>query len=161
VKRMRWWWRRRLRRWRLRRWRGVGGGGGGGGGGGDGGSVVVAVVLRGDPPPSQAAAFKGHTREVSSLAWHPIHPELFVSGCHAGAVRLHPRPHPHALPLPLPLPHPQVHFWSTLRPSEPLASSFGFAFGKPAHDSAVWGVEWHPLGHILATVSQDMYTKFW
>jgi WD40 repeat protein len=30
-----------------------------------------------------------------------------------------------------------------------------------AHDQAVWTLEWHPLGHILASGSNDNNTKFW
>lgn len=85
----------------------------------------------------EVAAFKGHRREVSCISWHPIHPELFVSGCHAG----------------------EIHFWSTMHTGTPIGSCYGRA--NTAHDSAVWGVEWHPLGHLLASFSQDMYTKFW
>ncbi|EOD11691.1 hypothetical protein EMIHUDRAFT_257356, partial [Emiliania huxleyi CCMP1516] len=67
-----------------------------------------------------------------------VHAELFASGCHGGA----------------------VHFWSTTRPEEPLSSCHGHGHASNAHDSAVWGVE-HPLGHLLASFSQDMHTKFW
>ncbi len=28
----------------------------------------------------ELAAFKGHTRDVLSVAWHPFHEELFASG---------------------------------------------------------------------------------
>lgn len=30
-----------------------------------------------------------------------------------------------------------------------------------AHDQAIWTLDWHPLGHILATGSNDNNTKFW
>ncbi|KAF1764733.1 hypothetical protein GCK72_004683 [Caenorhabditis remanei] len=30
-----------------------------------------------------------------------------------------------------------------------------------AHDQAIWSMKWHPLGHILATGSNDNNTKFW
>jgi polyadenylation factor subunit 2 len=32
---------------------------------------------------------------------------------------------------------------------------------EQAHDQAIWSLEWHPLGHILATGSNDNNTKFW
>lgn len=32
---------------------------------------------------------------------------------------------------------------------------------EQAHDQAVWTMEWHPLGHLLATGSNDNNTKFW
>jgi polyadenylation factor subunit 2 len=30
-----------------------------------------------------------------------------------------------------------------------------------AHDSAVWDLKFHPLGHVLASGSNDHTTKFW
>lgn len=30
-----------------------------------------------------------------------------------------------------------------------------------AHDQAIWALEWHPLGHVLASGSNDNSTKFW
>lgn len=29
-----------------------------------------------------------------------------------------------------------------------------------AHDSVVWSIDWHPLGHILASGSNDHTVKF-
>jgi len=30
-----------------------------------------------------------------------------------------------------------------------------------AHSSTIWSLDWHPLGHILATGSKDNFTRFW
>jgi hypothetical protein len=30
-----------------------------------------------------------------------------------------------------------------------------------AHDMAIWDLQWHPAGHMLATGSNDRQTKFW
>jgi hypothetical protein len=30
-----------------------------------------------------------------------------------------------------------------------------------AHDMAIWDMQWHPAGHMLATGSNDRQTKFW
>lgn len=30
-----------------------------------------------------------------------------------------------------------------------------------AHDTAVWDIQWHPVGHVVATGSNDHSTKFW
>ncbi|KAJ1366759.1 hypothetical protein KIN20_027515 [Parelaphostrongylus tenuis] len=35
------------------------------------------------------------------------------------------------------------------------------AFLEHAHDQAVWAMKFHPMGHILATGSNDNNTKFW
>ncbi len=30
-----------------------------------------------------------------------------------------------------------------------------------AHDSNIWSMAWHPMGHILVTGSNDFSTRFW
>jgi polyadenylation factor subunit 2 len=32
---------------------------------------------------------------------------------------------------------------------------------EQAHDSIVWTLAWHPLGHILCSGSNDHTSKFW
>ena len=76
--------------------------------------------------------FRGHQREVQSVAWHPIHEKLFVSGGWEGS----------------------MHFWLT-NDQAPIASM------EAAHDSSVFALAWHPLGHILGSGSNDHTTKFW
>jgi WD40 repeat protein len=56
------------------------------------------------------------------LAWHPIHEGLFVSGGGDGA----------------------LGYWQVNNDKE-------LALLEQAHDMAIWALEWHPLGHILAT----------
>ena len=92
----------------------------------------------------EVCAFRNHQREVTALAWHPVHAELFVAGTQEGTVT----------------------FWSTSHHEAPLSScSQPAQMGRPAHPnghaSAVHGAAWHPLGHMLATCSQDTGTKFW
>lgn len=76
--------------------------------------------------------FRGHKREVTAMDWHPVHEDLFVSGAFDGA----------------------VYFW-IVGQSDPCASI------PSAHQSSVWDLDWHPMGHILATSSNDQATKFW
>jgi polyadenylation factor subunit 2 len=38
----------------------------------------------------------------------------------------------------------------------PQAEVFGHS-----RDRAVWGLSWHPLGHVLASVGHDHMAKFW
>lgn len=76
--------------------------------------------------------FRGHRREVTSLKWHPVHEDMFVSGSYDG----------------------HVYYW-IVGESDPVATIRG------AHQSSIWDMDWHPMGHILATASNDHATKFW
>ncbi|CAE6535942.1 unnamed protein product [Rhizoctonia solani] len=78
---------------------------------------------------------KGHKKEVCSLTWHPVHHDLLVSGGAEGS----------------------VYFWtlSSSTPSAPRATM------DQAHESNVWALSYHPLGHILCTGSNDHTTRFW
>lgn len=78
---------------------------------------------------------KGHPSDVCSIDWHPDHRDLLVSGGSDGSLL----------------------FWSldSADPSTPVHSML------TAHDGNVWGVAWHPLGHLLASGSNDHTTRFW
>lgn len=78
---------------------------------------------------------KGHGKEACSLDWHPTHPDLLVSGGGEGS----------------------MHYWS-LRASDPTTPIHSI---ETAHDSNVWALSWHPLGHVLASGSNDHTTRFW
>lgn len=62
-----------------------------------------------------------------ALAWHPIHEGLFVSGGGDGS----------------------LGYWMVNTEKE-------LALLEQAHDQAIWTLEWHPLGHILATGSDNI-----
>ncbi|KAJ3304100.1 hypothetical protein HDV03_003086 [Kappamyces sp. JEL0829] len=76
--------------------------------------------------------FRGHKREVQSVSWHPVHEQLLVSGGWEGS----------------------IFFWQ-VGEDRPLAVM------ETAHESSVFALDWHPLGHILASGSNDHATKFW
>ncbi|KAJ3538924.1 hypothetical protein NMY22_g4961 [Coprinellus aureogranulatus] len=116
---------------------------------------------------------KGHKKEVCSVAWHPFHP-VIVSGGSEGAI-LHwdlsnvdvssdsmaavggaNGPVPGSAPLPV-SPGPAADF-STLH--NPIVSSPRATLSQ-AHDSNVWALTYHPLGHILVSGSNDHTTRFW
>lgn len=76
-----------------------------------------------------------------AVAWHPTHP-LLVSGGSEGAV-LH---------------------WDLSTPDPELGAqpiSLPRATLSQAHDSNVWSLAFHPLGHLLASASNDHTTRFW
>ncbi|KAJ7460856.1 WD40-repeat-containing domain protein [Mycena galericulata] len=84
--------------------------------------------------------FKGHKKEVCSVTWHPVHP-ILVSGGSEGAI----------LHWDLGTPEP-----SFAQPTAPPRATL-----SQAHDSNVWSLAFHPLGHLLATASNDHTTRFW
>lgn len=98
----------------------------------------------------EVQSFRGHKKEVTcklilifyslktiiliylAIAWHPVHEGLFASGGGDGS----------------------LGYWLVNNDKETVLL-------EQAHDQAVWSLEWHPLGHILATGSNDNNTKFW
>ena len=66
--------------------------------------------------------FRGHKKEVSTVAWHPVHEGIFASGGSDGSIM----------------------FWSVGADKEVGAI-------ETAHESIVWALSWHPAGHILCS----------
>lgn len=79
----------------------------------------------------EVQTFKGHKKEVTAVAWHPFHEDLFVSGGFDGSIL----------------------YW--------LVGSDESVGDIQAHESSVWDLDWHPVGHILCSGSNDHTTKFW
>uniref|UniRef100_A0A7N0RDD3 Flowering time control protein FY n=1 Tax=Kalanchoe fedtschenkoi TaxID=63787 RepID=A0A7N0RDD3_KALFE len=77
-------------------------------------------------------SFRGHRQEVTALAWHPFHEEYFVSGSLDGS----------------------IFHWLAGHKTPQLRIA-------GAHDSCVWDLAWHPVGHMLCSGSNDQTTKFW
>ena len=75
---------------------------------------------------------KRHTSDALSVQWHPVHENMLVSGGHEGS----------------------IVYWDC-ESEEPLAVLEG------AHESSVFSLDWHPIGHILCSGSNDHHTKFW
>lgn len=75
---------------------------------------------------------RGHRKEASSLAWHTQHEGLLATGGSEGS----------------------IIYWM-IGEDQPVGQVDG------GHESLIWTMAWHPLGHVLATASNDHSTKFW
>ena len=96
----------------------------------------------------ELVTLRGHKKEVcctsyvsyllhlltlsTAIAWHPIHDDILVSGGSEGSI---------------------IH-WSMpdAKPKDVL---------EYAHESNVWSLAFHPLGHLLVSASNDHTTRFW
>lgn len=67
-----------------------------------------------------------------ALAWHPFQESMFTSGGFDGSVM----------------------FWN-------IGTETDVGSMENVHESAVWSLDWHPVGHILCSGSNDHSTKFW
>lgn len=83
----------------------------------------------------ELCSLKGHHKEVTSIAWHPLYESVFCSGGMDGTLL----------------------FWNV----GPKGSEEPTARVPFAHDMAIWDLQWHPAGHMLASGSNDRQTKFW
>ncbi|RPB18489.1 WD40 repeat-like protein [Terfezia boudieri ATCC MYA-4762] len=91
------------------------------------------------------AILRGHEKDISTLAWHPVHPSLISTGGSDGALNhylLDEISQDSCLPSTTTVIHP--------------AHSVPYA-----HEFAIWSMEYHPMGHILCTGSNDRITRFW
>ena len=102
---------------------------------------------------------RGHEKGITCLAWHPIHASLLSTGSDDGALHSYLLDEPNT-PVgvstsdisPYEAPDP------TIAPSQSIYPAHRIAH---AHESSIWSLDWHPLGHILATGSNDHFTRFW
>ncbi|KAI9295923.1 WD40 repeat-like protein [Neoconidiobolus thromboides FSU 785] len=77
-------------------------------------------------------SLRGHKKEVSTVAWHPHYERVFATGGSDGAIM----------------------FWD-------LCTDSPTAQIKTAHEGYIWSLDWHPVGHILVSGSNDHTTRFW
>ncbi|KAH7354291.1 polyadenylation factor subunit 2 [Plectosphaerella cucumerina] len=101
---------------------------------------------------------KGHEKDISTLTWHPIHANLLSTGGHDGSLHHYLIDQPNT-----PAGHAvSVGAYDTPDPAAASAQTIFPAHRVPyAHDFAIWSLDWHPLGHILASGSNDRITRFW
>ncbi|KAK1081444.1 pre-mRNA cleavage and polyadenylation factor (CPF) complex subunit [Friedmanniomyces endolithicus] len=101
---------------------------------------------------------KGHEKEISCLTWHPIHSSLLTTAGNDGSMfhylldEQSPPPGIAATVSPYDSPNPADAPAQTLYPAHRVLH---------AHEYAIWSMDWHPLGHVLASGSNDRATRFW
>ncbi|KAG9242464.1 WD40-repeat-containing domain protein [Calycina marina] len=101
---------------------------------------------------------KGHEKDIATIAWHPIHSSMLSTGGNDGSLfhYLLDEPNtPAGVDITVPpyeADDPTTASAQTIYPAHKI---------NYAHDFAIWSLDWHPLGHILASGSNDRVTRFW
>ncbi|KAF4821271.1 Polyadenylation factor subunit 2 [Colletotrichum siamense] len=100
---------------------------------------------------------KGHEKDISTIAWHPVHSNFLSTGGHDGSLYHYILDEPNT-----PAGHTTIAPYDSSDPTTTGAQTIYPAHKVPyAHDFAIWSLDWHPLGHILASGSNDRITRFW
>ncbi|KAG8835942.1 pre-mRNA cleavage and polyadenylation factor (CPF) complex subunit [Serendipita sp. 399] len=94
--------------------------------------------------------YRGHKREVCSVAWHPVHAILASGGSEGDLLYWDLYSPTSSASVP-----PSTLTFNAVIPSEPRATL------SQAHDSNIWSLAFHPLGHLLVSASNDHTTRFW
>ncbi|SLM39382.1 polyadenylation factor subunit 2 [Lasallia pustulata] len=101
---------------------------------------------------------RGHEKDISTLTWHPFHVSLLTTGGSDGSIFHYLLDEPNSPPGTV----PSIPPYDTSDPTNAPAQTIHPAHRlQHAHDFAVWSLSWHPLGHILASGSNDRVTRFW
>ncbi|KAL6704180.1 pre-mRNA cleavage and polyadenylation factor (CPF) complex subunit [Coniothyrium glycines] len=101
---------------------------------------------------------KGHEKDIITMAWHPMHKNLLSTGGVDGSIHhyLLDEQNPPAGVSPSISPYDSADAQNA--PSQTIYPAHSLQY---AHDFTVWTMDWHPLGHILASGSNDRVTRFW
>lgn len=101
---------------------------------------------------------RGHEKDITTLVWHPVHVSLLTTGGADGSIFHYLLDEPNA-PVGTAASVPP---YDSPEPANAPAQAIYPAHKVPhAHGLAVWSLDWHPLGHILASGSNDKVTRFW
>jgi polyadenylation factor subunit 2 len=101
---------------------------------------------------------RGHEKDISTLTWHPVHSNLLSTGGSEGSLFHYLLDEPNTPPGQA----PSIAPYDSADPASTPAQAIYPAHRVPhAHDFAIWSLDWHPLGHILASGSNDRITRFW
>ena len=101
---------------------------------------------------------RGAEKDISTLVWHPIHVNLLTTGGLDGAIMHYLLDEPNT---PAGTVASIGPYDSTDPSNAPVQGIWPAHRLQHAHEYAVWSLAWHPLGHILASGSNDRTTRFW
>ena len=101
---------------------------------------------------------RGHEKDISTLAWHPFHASLLSTGGADGSIHHYLLDEPNAPPGQATSIPPYDSADPASAPAQTIHPAHRIQY---AHEFAVWSIDWHPLGHILASGSNDRITRFW
>ena len=101
---------------------------------------------------------RGHEKEVSTLTWHPFHTSLLSTGGNDGSIFHYLLNEPNTPPNTSTSIPPYDSADPTNAPAQTIYPAHRL---QHAHDAPVWSLDWHPLGHILTSGSNDRVTRFW
>ena len=101
---------------------------------------------------------RGHEKPISSLTWHPQHSSLISTGSEDGSLYHYLLDEPN-------LPNGQVPTVAPYDSSDPMSTPPQVIYPahriQYAHSGTIWSLDWHPLGHIMASGSKDNFARFW
>lgn len=101
---------------------------------------------------------RGMEKDLTTLTWHPTHVNLLTAGSNDGGILHFLLDEPHSPPGVVASMPP----YDTSDPANaPPQTIYPSHIVKHAHDYSVWSLDWHPLGHLLASGSNDRATRFW
>ncbi|RKU42240.1 Polyamine N-acetyltransferase 1, variant 2 [Coniochaeta pulveracea] len=101
---------------------------------------------------------RGHEKDIQTVAWHPIHSNLISTGGNEGSLFHYILDEPNTPPGQSASTAPYDSADPSMTPAQSIYPAHKIPF---AHDFAIWSLDWHPLGHILASGSNDRITRFW
>lgn len=100
---------------------------------------------------------RGNEKDITTIRWHPLHASLITTGGNDGALYHYLLDEPND-PSGTPTLSPYDHADPSKAPTQNIWPAHKVHF---AHDQAIWSLDWHPLGHIMASGSNDRLTRFW
>lgn len=101
---------------------------------------------------------RGHDKDISTLVWHPIHSSMLSTGGSDGAMHHYLLDEQNLPEGTAPSLSPYDAPENSDAPAQTIYPAHRATF---AHEFAIWSMDWHPLGHILASGSNDRATRFW